>query len=53
LGFVEHYNHERPHRGINLEVPVAYPTVRPFAALDRVRRTDRLGGLLHEYRIAA
>ena len=51
--FVDHYNHERPHRGINLEVPVAYSTVRPFTGLGRLRRTDRLGGLLHEYCVAA
>jgi hypothetical protein len=24
--FVKHYNHERPHRGIDLEVPVPYLT---------------------------
>ena len=51
--FVDHYNHERPHRGINLEVPVAYSTARPFTGLARLRRTDRLGGLLHEYCVAA
>jgi transposase InsO family protein len=51
--FVQHYNHERPHRGIELETPFAYPTVRRFTDLRRVERTDRLGGLLHEYRVAA
>jgi len=51
--FVEHYNNERPHRGIDLEVPVAYTTSRKFTIVDRVQRTDRLGGLVHEYRIAA
>jgi putative transposase len=51
--FVEHYNSERPHRGINLEVPVAYSTLRKFTGVDGVRRTDRFGGLVHEYRVAA
>jgi putative transposase len=51
--FVEHYNNERPHRGIHLEVPVAYLTFPEFTSLDRVQRSDRLGGLVHEYRVAA
>jgi hypothetical protein len=51
--YVAHYNHERPHRGIDLEAPVAYSSARAFTGLDRVDRADRLGGLLHEYRIAA
>ena len=32
--FVEHYNNERPHRGIDLEVPVAYSTLRKFTNVD-------------------
>ena len=51
--FVEHYNNERPHRGIDLEVPVAYSTFREFTNVDGVQRADRLGGLVHEYGIAA
>jgi transposase InsO family protein len=51
--FVEHYNNERPHRGIDLEVPVAYSTLGEFTSADRVQRADRLGGLVHEYRVAA
>jgi transposase InsO family protein len=53
LEFVEHYNHERPHRGIDLEVPVARLAVQRFEGPDRAERVDRLGGLLHEYRNAA
>jgi putative transposase len=52
-GFVEHYNNERPHRGIDLEVPVAYSTLRKFTCADGLQRADRLGGLVHEYRVAA
>jgi transposase InsO family protein len=50
--YVAHYNTERPHRGLGLsppcpKVPVAVegPTV--------VRRDDVLGGLVHEYHLAA
>ena len=51
--FVEQYNNERPHRGIDLGTPVAYTTPERFTVLGRVERTDRLVGLLHEYRVAA
>jgi transposase InsO family protein len=51
--FVEHYNNERPHRGIDLEVPVAYSAPRRFTSVAGVERADRLGGLVHEYRAAA
>jgi hypothetical protein len=50
--FVEHYNNERPHRGIGLEVLVAHMTFPEFTSVDRVQRSDRLGGLVHEYRVA-
>jgi transposase InsO family protein len=51
--FVAHYNNERPHRGINLEVPVPYVTEHRFKGMGSIRRADRLGGLVHEYRVAA
>jgi transposase InsO family protein len=51
--FVLHYNHERPHRGIDLEAPVPYSSIHPFNGGAGVQRTDRIGGLLHEYRVAA
>jgi putative transposase len=51
--FVAHYNQERPHRGIDLEVPVPYLTERRLKGMGSIRRTDRLGGLIHEYRVAA
>jgi len=34
-------------------VPVPYLAPRQFESGDRVERADRLGGLLHEYRLAA
>ena len=53
--YVEHYNTARPHRGINLEVPI--PRGRPpetsTDAGARIERVDVLGGLIHEYRRAA
>ena len=51
--FVHHYNNERPHRGIDLEVPVPYLTEHRFKGMGSIKRTDRLGGLIHEYCVAA
>jgi putative transposase len=52
--YVEHYNTGRPHRGIDLEVPIAKPpAVSRLATGGGVERVDRLGGLIHEYRRAA
>ena len=51
--FVQHYNNERPHRGINLEVPVPYSTDHQFNGIANIKRIDRFGGLIHEYRVAA
>lgn len=53
--YLLHYNAHRPHRALGLRAPEAGPS--PLAAAraspDRVRRRDRLGGLIHEYDIAA
>jgi putative transposase len=48
--YVRHYNRARPHRGLDLDPP------QPRIAGDRtgtVRRRDVLGGLIHEYELAA
>jgi transposase InsO family protein len=52
--YLRHYNTARPHRGVDLEVPVP-TTPPPLATITplRVERTDVLGGLIHEYRHAA
>jgi putative transposase len=55
--YEQHYNAHRPHRGkFNARPlhPLPNPTTDPaqLARLD-VRRRDRLGGILHEYRQAA
>jgi len=51
--FVDHFNHQRPHRGIDLEPPDPKLALPQFESGDVVERVDRLGGLLHEYRRAA
>jgi putative transposase len=54
--FVEHYNGHRPHRALALTPP--RPTGPPVAPVKewgeaRVQRRDRLGGVVHEYVLAA
>jgi hypothetical protein len=49
--YVEHYNEARPHRGIQLEVPIPRPV--PAEPTGPVERIDILGGLVHEYQRAA
>jgi putative transposase len=43
--YAEHYNAQRPHRGLDLQTPAG--ASEPDAP--RVRRIDVLGGLIHEY----
>ncbi|MHB8246746.1 MAG: integrase core domain-containing protein [Acidimicrobiales bacterium] len=45
--YVGHYKDQRPHRGIQLEVP-ASPAEASLSTL-QVRRDDVRGGLIHEY----
>src|SRR6266511_5533256 len=53
--FVGHYNSHRPHRSLNLGPPE--PSARRLRALPlptaAIERRDRLGGLIHEYNLAA
>ncbi|MGH2792633.1 MAG: integrase core domain-containing protein [Actinomycetota bacterium] len=52
--YLDHYNRQRPHRALQLNVPAREELERPPLPVDaRVRRRDRLGGLLHEYYEAA
>ena len=48
--YVAHYNQGRPHRSLNLTAPQRAAAVR---SAGHVRRRDILGGLIHEYEIAA
>jgi putative transposase len=54
--FADHYNAHRPHRALNLAPPDPQrPPLRlaTTSPPDRVDRRDRLGGLIHEYSLAA
>ncbi len=54
--FVQHYNGHRPHRALNLMPPNhERPTLRLASSTrpSEVTRRDRLGGLIHEYHLAA
>jgi hypothetical protein len=54
--YVERYNSHRPHRSLSQRSPSAFaPTAALIGDVDptRLPRTDRLGGLIHEYRMAA
>jgi putative transposase len=53
--FFEHYNGHRPHRALSLTPPQASRPAQRLAtaAAPAVVRCDRLGGLIHEYNIAA
>jgi transposase InsO family protein len=48
--YVEHYNRERPHRGLDLQTPEGRDLVKPLSPdPSGVARRDRLGGLIPEY----
>jgi putative transposase len=49
--YVQHYNRDRPHRGLALQPPE--PSKLNSLRDADVRRRDRLGGLLHDYYRAA
>jgi transposase InsO family protein len=53
--FAGYYNSHRPHRALNLKPPD--PAARKLQVMhsptNLVERRDRLGGLIHEYRLAA
>jgi putative transposase len=54
--YVEHYNSHRPHRSLDQRSPAASdatPSTIGGVDVTRLRRTDRLGGLIHEYRMVA
>jgi hypothetical protein len=53
---VDHYNRHRPHRALSLTPPEARrPSVDSTAGSGEARivRRDRLGGVVHEYFLAA
>jgi len=46
--YLEHYHHERNHQGLQNVIP--FPRGQPYGANGRVRRRERLGGILNFYR---
>lgn len=52
--YAEHYNHGRPHRGLDLATPEGPGRARdPKRPTPELVRRDILGGLIHEYKAAA
>jgi putative transposase len=56
--YVAHYNGHRPHRSLGQRPPLGESPPNEQSAIDlvergRIRRRDRLGGLLREYELAA
>jgi putative transposase len=49
--YIQHYNTERPHRGLELRPPEAPELSSPTGG--PIQRRENLGGLLHEYYRAA
>jgi len=47
--YADHYNTHRPHRALSQRPPGSKIPVAPANDKIRVRRGDRLGGLIHEY----
>jgi putative transposase len=53
--YIGHYNEHRPHRSLKQGAPIEAlpPKTDAVVPLDRVRRRDALGGLIHESKAAA
>ncbi|MGO8873555.1 MAG: integrase core domain-containing protein [Acidimicrobiales bacterium] len=54
--YVDHYNCHRPHRSLGqlpLQPKGVVPTVLESVDASRLKRSDRVGGLIHEYRLVA
>ena len=54
--YVDHYNSHRPHRSLDQKAPLSMSQVPASPSpsdATHLRRSDRLGGLIHEYEVAA
>ena len=54
--YVDHYNSHRPHRSLGQLPPLpksVTPTKPRNVDCSRLQRSDRLGGVIHEYRLVA
>jgi putative transposase len=47
--YLNYYNQERTHRGLDLRIPEGGPPLSLAGATGPIVRRDRLGGLIHEY----
>jgi hypothetical protein len=47
--YVEPYNQQRPHRGLQLWAPGRSAPVAAAEGVSDIQRRDLLGGLIHEY----
>jgi transposase InsO family protein len=54
VAYVRHFNEHRPHRALGQRSPLSdEQALAEVIDLDRLRRRDLLGGLIHEYQLAA
>ncbi len=51
--YVDHFNQHRPHRSLDQHPPDRGQVPDQITGVGRVRRRDRLGGLIHEYQQVA
>jgi len=54
--YIDHYNTHRPHRSREQAAPLSMCPAPPLASppdVNQLQRSDRLGGLIHEYELAA
>jgi putative transposase len=52
--YVAHYNRHRPHRGLGLIAPDGGPVdATTHVTVEQLQCHDVLGGLIHEYELAA
>jgi putative transposase len=51
--FIDHYNGYRPHRSLRLTSPQQTRSAVKVWSGEKVQRRDRLGGVIHEYAVAA
>jgi putative transposase len=54
--YIAHYNGHRPHRCLGQQAPLTLTTKTPSTGIPdpvRLRRTEKLAGLIHEYEPAA
>ncbi len=51
--YVTHYNRRRPHRSLDLTLPRLTVSSGLTVSTGAIRRRDLLGGLIHEYELAA